>query len=120
MAEIKIVPKTFDSEHELEGHVIMRVPNFPERLKYIEEAKVDFNQSGGEAEVVQKNASATRVLLGFLKDHLKAVEIKAKDGSSLIKSYEEMIEDNRCDGALMELAWLLVAGFRPSKNLNPS
>ena len=122
MADIIYSPKCLSEKgSELTGTVTLRVPTFQERMKYIEEAKVDLNQNNEDgATVAAKNAASTRVLVDLAKAHVKAVNIKEKDGNLDFKTFDELCEDNRCDPIIMEIAWLMVQGFRPGKNSKPS
>lgn len=119
MANVKFVPKCLDENHELTGELTIKAPTFTERLKYIEEAKIQFGATTGEADLMSNNVHSMRVLVERAKEHVVAVDLKAKDGSGEIKSYDEMLDDNRCDGILTELGLVLMQGFRPSKNSKP-
>lgn len=123
MADIVYSPKCLDDKKaELVGTLTIRVPTFQERLKYVEEAKVDLTQREGDdpVTVAARNTASTRVLVDLSKQHYKSIDLKEKNGDLVFKSFDEMCEDNRCDPILMEIAWLIVQGFRPAKNSKPS
>lgn len=98
----------------LSGHVTLRVPTFNERFEYMEYSQFDIGP-GEEQSTKIKQLCALRKLVDLSNKHYLEVCLKKKEDSSEIKSFDEMSLDADCDQALIEIAGLIMNGFKIPK-----
>ena len=116
MREMKYIPKECSGEDsKLEGHVVMICPTFDERMDYIDQCSFQLEEDG-TVKGGLSNLKSIRVSVGLSKKHYKEISLKRKDGSVEYKSFDDMAADSDMDSTLIEIAAVVMNGFKPSKN----
>lgn len=115
MREVEYEPKACSKEgSEIKGKVKIRVPNMIERYEYI--AQVGFKANGaGELEANSESLRSIAQMVKMSESHYVSVDLKKLDGTE-IKSYAAMLDDPDCDEIMIEVAGMLLNGFKPTKN----
>lgn len=117
MKEIEVTPQACKKEGAIfEGSVKIKIPTAVQRYKYM--ADINFqNVNGGDIDAITSNQLlAVSKMIELSVPHYAEVNIKYKDGSGSFKSYEDLASDPSCDEILVEVAGMVLNGFKPSKN----
>ena len=112
MKEVQYVPKACQVEGaDFTGSVVISLPSQPQRYRYL--AECNFQVSGeGKVEADMSQLASVAKVLECAVAHIKAVTIKHKDGTEY-KSFEDMLDDPACSDMNLEIAMLVISGFRP-------
>lgn len=123
MMKAKIIPAVCSGENpSFEGFVEMRPPFVEERWEYLEAASLlqDGEQMNSEnlsqMDQIGMARKLVKSVIPHLGKHVLSVDLKHKESGSEIKSYDELRADPDAMPILIELASLLLRGFKPSKN----
>lgn len=117
MREVKYVPSvTKEKTCKLDGFLLIAVPSYPQRLRYLQESGLDPKISEGSVDVAMKNLGAMAKIVDAVSEHVKETHLQYKDGSVKIQKWEDVLYNSDCDGIIQELALALLNGFTPSKN----
>jgi len=113
MKTIKIVPTVCKGDNATwEGSVTLRLPTFDEKFDYIERLQVTVSEDGTvEGNQVQKLKSV-REMVKISKDHYQEVNLKRKKTGEDVKSFEEMQYIEELHGTMVEIAGMLLNGFK--------
>jgi hypothetical protein len=115
MKTVKIVPSICkgDDSHWT-GHVVMRLPTFDEKFEYLENLGVNFSDSGAvvESEGGNNRVKQLRKMVDLSKKHYVEVSLKNVDTGEEINSLEDMTYNEDCHKALIEIATMMLQGFK--------
>lgn len=115
MKEVVYTPKACSKEGAIvSGSVKIRIPNLVERYEYI--SQVGFKAGADGA--IENNLESLKSIAQMVKlsqPHYVSVDIKKSDGTE-VKSYDDLITDPDCDEIVIEVAGMLLNGFKASKN----
>jgi len=115
MFKVKVEPEACKKEGtNIKGHVVMRVPSFDEKYRYIEECGFEVDEDG-QMKMSMKQMGAIRKMVSFSKDHYEEIKLVKRDGKK-VESFEQMQYDPDCDEILIEVASQLMNGFKVGKN----
>lgn len=117
MKTVKIVPSLCKQEGSAwEGHVIMRLPSFDEKMEYIQELGEDID-ADGEVGSVKKESPVAKIkqirkMVAVSAKHYQEVHLKDKTTGLLVQSFDEMQYLEELHSVLIELSGKLVEGFK--------
>ena len=115
MKEVVYTPKACSKEGAVvNGSVKIKIPSLVERYEYISQVGFKTNSDG----TLDNNLESLKSVAQMVKlsqPHYVSVDIKKTDGTEL-KSYDDLVNDPDCDEIVIEVAGMLLNGFRPSKN----
>lgn len=97
------------------GHIILRVPDFDERMQLLEDIGLEINDAGQGAIPEDNKLKVMRRLVKATQAYYKEVDMKHVDGTEY-KSFEDLSFDLQAQPILMEVAKLMQEGIRPGKN----
>ena len=118
MKEVEYIPQSCrKADSIIEGSVKLRIPTTIERYEYMAEVGFVVNEKGEvDNSVSASNLRSIGKMITLSKPHYIAVNMKYRDGSAEFKSFDDLSTDANCDDILIEIAGLLMNGFRPTKN----
>jgi hypothetical protein len=111
----KYVPKNKKDGPQFEGHIMVERPSLPERYEYIDTCAFKVREDGQ----IETNMSQLRPMAKLIREiepKIKEVVIKNKQSGAEYKSYQDLLVDPDCDLLVVELAGLMLNGFKPTKN----
>ena len=112
MKTLKIVPSICKGKAaKWEGSVTLRLPSFDEKFEYIERLSMEVDGEGNIQASQAKQIASVREMVKISKKHYELVELKSKDGEE-VKSFEEMQYVEELHGVLIEVAGMLLNGFK--------
>jgi hypothetical protein len=113
MKTIKIVPTVCKGDNATwEGGVTLRLPTFDEKFDYIERLQVTVSDDGTvEGNQVQRLKSV-REMVKISKDHYQEVNLKSKKTGEEVKSFDEMQYVEDLHPTMVEIAGMLLNGFK--------
>jgi len=96
-----------DEKSKFKGGVVLRLPDFDEKYRYLEESGFDLNDEGeiDTTGIMPK----MRKMVAFTKDHYTKVDIS--HGKKKYKTFDDLSVDQRCHSILTEIARLFMTGF---------
>lgn len=117
MKTVKIVPSLCKQEgSQWEGHVIMRLPSFDEKMEYFEELGEEIDASGelaiGVKETTSSRAKKIRKMVSISEKHYQEVYLKNKSTGEIVNSLEELKYVADLHPVLVEFAGKLAEGFK--------
>ena len=95
-----------------EGSVTLRLPTFDEKYEYIERISIDVDDEGNVQASKAKQISGIREMVKISQKHYEKVELKHKESGELISSFEEMQYSDDMHAVLIEIAGMLLNGFK--------
>ena len=104
-----------ESLKEFEGHVDLRIPTFDERMGYMQDIGVKFNDKG-ETEATSDFVGQVRKMVAVSESHYIAVALRHKLSDTSYKTFEDLSMDQTCDRVLTIVGGLIVRGLGPSKH----
>lgn len=111
MLELNWVPTAAKGEEAtMEGSITVSPPSFPERLRF----QAKFAPLASELDKPENRSNAMLVIAEIAEQaskHVRAVNLKFKDGSAKAESLEELFGQNEFDGVVTELAMGALNGF---------
>ena len=119
MKLIKFEPQACKEKDGLfEGHVMIDIPSYPQRLKYIKECQFEVKKDEkGEVKVSESmsNIDALIKMVELAKIHVKEVNL-LKNGEPAYKNFAEMLDDADCDEMINEISGVILNGVKLPKN----
>lgn len=118
--ELKFTPDSFEKEDSnYTGHFVMKVPNIADAWDLKAKLGIDINMKN-EIEIKNKsNVSLIANAMRVAKDYIAKVEITRKSDNKKIDNYDDVLNDMGLEDAAMEIATLLISGFKPGKKSKP-
>lgn len=113
MKTIKIVPAICKGDDATwEGSVTLRLPTFDEKFEYVSRLQVAVKDDGTvEGDQISKIKSV-REMVKMSKEHYVEVDLKSKTNGEIIKSFDEMQYVEELHGTMVEIAGLMLNGFK--------
>lgn len=111
MKVLKFVPSAV-KDKLMKGHLMVEMPNYVERLRYMQECKLVIKD--GSAEVGGSHIDALIKMIEASKKHVKEVELEV-DKDRFTK-FDELLDDPRFDSVINEVAAFVVNGVGVGKN----
>lgn len=113
MKTVTFVPSACRGESPtLTGELVLRVPTFSEKMRYMKDMGVDFsNKAELESLGVGRNLELISKLVDLSAAHYVSVSLKKLNGEE-IKSYEAMQDEEECHPVLSEIGGMLIGGFK--------
>lgn len=113
MKTVSFVPTICQGENpKMTGSVVLRVPTFNEKMRYMREPGFDISEKGEiDMGPAMKRLEFIARFVELSEAHYVSVSLKKSDGQE-IKSYQEMQDDDECHPILMEIGGLLLGGFK--------
>jgi hypothetical protein len=102
-------------ESAVVGKVVFEVPKWTERMKYVKECKFTID-SEGNVEAGADQIDSLIKMVELATPHIKTVDLKTKEGSSVFKSFDDLQSDPICDAVLVEIASAVINGAAVGKN----
>ena len=96
------------SDENFEGLIKIEQPNYIERQKIMEKIIEDLGPNNDMESNIFKIRTSWK-MLEVAKNYIKYVDVKHKDGTEF-KSYDELLDDPRCDMICTEISMNLVRG----------
>jgi hypothetical protein len=116
MKIFKYEPSLCKGDGVFKGYVMLEIPSYPQRLKYIKEChfQVKKSENGIEVSDSMANIDALIKMVELAKIHVKEVHI-TKDGYEY-KDFEDMLSDADCDELNNDIAGVILNGIKLGKN----
>lgn len=114
MKTVNIVPSICKGKAaKWEGSVTLRLPTFDERYEYIESLNIKATDEGEiETMTTAKQIASVREMVKVSKKHYVTIDLKHKESGEEIKSFEEMQYVEDLHAVMIELATMLLRGFK--------
>ena len=113
MKTIKIVPTVCKGDNATwEGSVTLRMPTFDEKFDYLEKIQISVNEDGTVEGSQNQKLKSIREMVKLSKDHYIEIDLKSKATKEEIKSFDEMQYVDDLHGALVEIAGMMLNGFK--------
>ena len=98
------------------GFVEMRPPFVEERWSYLEECELDNEENEKEENKKELVKVIISKMVKHLDKHVLSVGLVHKESGYKYESLDELKSDPEAVGVIIEMASMLLKGFRPSKN----
>lgn len=97
----------FEGKKDFEGKVVVTLPLFAQKLKYIKECNFKTNKKG-EVEVGLEQLDSLIKMIEIAEKHIKSVEMKC--GDIVAKSWEDLNSNPEFEPIIPEIATLVING----------
>jgi|688.fasta_scaffold651794_2 hypothetical protein len=113
MKTVTIVPTVCKGKAaKWEGSVMLRLPTFDEKYEYIERISIDVDDDGSVQASKAKQIAGVREMVKISQKHYEKVDLKHKETGEVISSFEEMQYSEEMHAVLIEVAGMLLNGFK--------
>lgn len=113
MKTIKIVPTICKGDAATwEGSVTLRLPTFDEKFDYLERLQIKVGEDGTVEGSQNQKLRSIREMVKLSRDHYQEVDLKCKANGEHVKSFDEMQYLEDLHGALVEIAGMMLNGFK--------
>lgn len=103
----KITPQIC-KDGQYEGHVVMRMPDYDQRLEITEECADDDESEGEQKQTLKSKLRFIRKVAAKLPQYIESVEIKRLSDGFVFSSFDQMKYDTDMGQVISELAGVLV------------
>lgn len=104
-----------DGDHPFEGHVLIQVPKYRERLCIIKELNFQVSEDG-QAKVNPSQLDSAGKLIEVAEKHVKEIDLVRKDDQMEFKTFEDLEYDKDGSEVINEIANSILEGVRLEKN----
>jgi len=98
------------------GTIKLKMPSFTDKCELASKLELQLDDSGkvslGSGDMFMKISK----IVNASKDNILSVDMKYKDGSAELKSFDDLNNDDNGGEILTEVATILINGFSASKN----
>lgn len=113
MKTIKLVPAICKGDDATwEGFVVLRLPTFDEKFDYVERMQLAIKEDGTVEGDQLAKLKSVREMVKVSKAHYVEVELKSKSTGEVVKSFDEMQYCEDLHGTMVELAAMILNGFK--------
>lgn len=113
MKTTKIVPTVCKGDNAAwEGFVVLRLPTFDEKFEYLERMQVNVKEDGTVEGNTNQKLHTVREMVKMSQSHYVEVSLKNKKTGEEVKSFDDMQYVEDLHGAMVEIAGMMLNGFK--------
>jgi hypothetical protein len=117
MKTIEFVPELAKGESpQFKGKITLKLPTFDERFGFFEHCGFDLNDKGEVDMKSTKPIPMLRKMVEYSQKFYQNVELERVSDGSKYSSFEDLSYDNDTSPILVEVAGLVMNGFKISPN----